>query len=152
MRPSSIPSGLPFVLLRPAPSGSRQARIKFGGTIARRPFFRFTTRSGPPVPLVCCSFRSWSVSRFVLCSVLFSSTRFDSFCFVLFSSSCSSLLVSVRFSVLFVCVVLSSFRALCPLTGGLFYIILAYIIHYWHRNSNVFFIRKHVIFENSEDY
>ena len=62
------------------------------------------------------------------------------------------LLVSVRFSVLFICFVLSSFRALCPLTGDLFYTILAYIIHYWRRNSNVFFIRKHVIFENSEDY
>ena len=125
LRRSSVPSGFLSASALPSP-GSRQARIKFGWPVFRRPFFRFTTRSWPPVPLVCCSFRSWSVSqvRFV-----FSSARFGLPCSVLFSSSCSSLLVSVRSSVSFVCFVLSSFHALCPLTGDLFYIILAYIIH-----------------------
>ena len=58
--------------LRP---GSVQARSASG---SRRPFFRSTNRSRPPVPLVCCSFRSWFA--FQVCFVV----QFSSVQFVLF--------------------------------------------------------------------
>ena len=77
------------VRLRPAPPGFRRAWIQFGWPwIPRRPFSRFTTRFRPPVPLVCCSFRSWFVSPF---RFQFSSVRFQliRFVFVLASFSCS---------------------------------------------------------------
>lgn len=119
-RRSCLPSG--FFRLRPALSGSRRDQVQFGRPAFRRPFFRFTTRSGPPVPLVCCSSGSWSVSRFVLCSVQLA--LFRSFRLVLFIHVCP-----VRFSVSSIRFVLSSFYALCPLTGDFIYIILAYIIH-----------------------
>lgn len=78
----------------------------------RRPFSRSTTRSRPPVPFVCCSFRSWFVSpfRFVFSSARFQLVQFPfvqfvfrsvqlvRFCFVQFGFSS----VSVRFQL--VCV------------------------------------------------
>ena len=62
IRPASIlpPPPCPTRL----PPSSDQVRK----AVSRRPFSRSTTRSRPPVPLVFCSFRSWSESqvRFVV--------------------------------------------------------------------------------------
>ena len=86
---SVVPAG--FVSVRsalPCP-GACRVRFKFGWPAFRRPRSRSTTRSRPPVPLVCCSFRSWFVSqvRFVVlfCSVQFSSIRLALFVSVSFS-------------------------------------------------------------------
>ncbi len=103
----------------PARSAPCRVQVQFGRPVFRRPFFRFTTRRPPPVPFVCSS-GSWSVSRFVLCSVQFNSfvlfSLSSSFLFVLFSSvrSCSFRFV---FSLVSLFRFLSSFHALCPLTG-----------------------------------
>jgi len=77
------------VRFRPTPPGSPPSSVQFGRPAFRRPFFRFTTRGRPPVPLVYCSLRSWFVSFFgsICCSVQFSSVQFSSTRFVLFGPS-----------------------------------------------------------------
>ena len=58
------------------PLGPAQLRTAFR---RRRLRSRSTTRSRPPVPLVCCSFRSWFVSRSFVWFRPFSSARSVSF-------------------------------------------------------------------------
>ena len=92
---------------------------------------RFTTRLRPPVPLVCCSFGSWFVSRSLPCSFQVGRARFVSFGSVRFwlvelasfVRSGSSCLVRFR---------LAEFVSLCsrPLTGVFYLLFPAYIIHF----------------------
>lgn len=73
----SLVSGLAVRLaFASLPLGPAQLRTAFR---RRRLRSRSTTRSRPPVPLVCCSFRSWFVSRSFVWFRLFSSAHFVSF-------------------------------------------------------------------------
>ena len=135
------------VRFRPARPAPAKLRSSSDGRDFRRPFFRFTTPVRPPVPLVCCSLRSWFVSFFgsICCSVQFSSVQFSSSCFVLFCPSCSTLLVSVRFSVSSIRFVLSSSYALCPLTGVLF-ILFSRILYTISREIQMYFLSESMSF------
>ena len=123
VRPASHPSALPrSASAKPGPGSS--------GCSRRRPGFRFTTRFRPPVPLVCCSFRSWFVSRFVFSSFQFSSDSLASACSARFFCSVQSR--SFPFVLPFRSVCLRFVRSeliLCvlrPLTGDLLYISRVY--------------------------
>ena len=60
----------PFRFRSPPPCpASARARFRSNDRMFRRSGSRFTTRFRPPVPLVCCSFRSWFVSQVRLCSI-----------------------------------------------------------------------------------
>ena len=147
MRHSFVPSGVFSVRFRPARQASAKLRSSSDVRDFRRPFFRFTTPVRPPVPLVCCSLRSWFVSFFgsICCSVQFSSVQFSSSCFVLFCPSCSTLLVSVHFSVSSIRFVLSSSYALCPLTGVLF-ILFSRILYTISREIQMYFLSESMSF------
>jgi len=92
-----------------------------------------------------------SYLKFVL---LFRSLQLGS---ILFRSSCPVLFRSLRSRFPFVSVPASFFvfeliLMRCARSQAIYIIFLAYIIHYWGRFSNVFFVRKHVVFKNSADY
>ena len=116
---SVVPSGFVFTRLRPALSRRPPSSVQVRMAGFRRPRSRSTTRSWPPVPLVCCSFRSWFVSqvRFV---VPFNSACFSSVRLALFASARFPSFQS-RFVVLF----LSSFSRVVPA----------------HRRFNIYFSR-----------
>lgn len=88
IRPASI--SVASARPRPAPA---EFKPSSDDGVSRRPFFRATTRFRPPVPFVCCSFRSWFVSQVRLS---FSSVQFVfvspglSFCSVYPSCSASA--------------------------------------------------------------
>ena len=109
---------------RPSASPSprfRSASTQFRTAIRRRRLSsRFTTRFRPPVPLVCCSFRSWFVSqvRFI---VPFNSACFSSVRLALFASARFPSFQS-RFVILF----LSSFSRVVPAHRRFIYISRVY--------------------------
>ena len=129
------------------PPSSGQVRM---GVISAVHFSGLPPRSG-------LLFRSFAVRcvhgsylssvRFVVqfSSVQFSSVQFSSSCFVLFCPSCSTLLVSVRFSVSSIRFVLSSSYALCPLTGVLF-ILFSRILYTISREIQMYFLSESMLF------
>ncbi len=123
----------------------------------RRLRSRSTSRSRPPVPLVCCLFRSWFVSRSFVWFVWFrpfGSAQFRSTCLVcpLDCPSCSVLFIFSSFRFGFAGFVLSLIFVFACSRTGLFNIFLAYIIHLVGRKQNVFFIEKHVFFKNNINF
>ena len=143
-RPASFPSV--SALLRPA-SAEFSSSSDGRPSAVRGP--RLTTRSRPPVPLVCCSFRSWFVSRFGLfvrfCSTLFVSVQLRP------APSCSasscpfpSVLPFVA-SVLYPVRFLSLFLVFCPLTGDLF-IYFSRILYTIYSEIQMYFLSKNMSF------
>ncbi len=136
------------------PLGPVQLRTAFR---RRRLRSRSTSRSRPPVPLVCCLFRSWFVSRSFVWFVWFrpfGSAQFRSTCLVcpLDCPSCSVLFIFSSFRFGFAGFVLSLIFVFACSRTGLFNIFLAYIIHLVGRKQNVFFIEKHVFFKNNINF
>ena len=130
----SLVSGLAVRLVFASlPLGPAQLRTAFR---RRRLRSRSTTRSRPPVPLVCCSFRSWFVSRSFVWFRLFSSAHFVSFVRSVHFRS---------FPVRFVCFVLSLILVFaCSRTGLLLYFRVYYTLS--RAKTKCIFCRKTCVF------
>ena len=135
---SVVPSGF-APSFPPCPPGSR--RFKFSSETGFPPSVFPVYHPG----LASCSARLLFVWFMVRISFrfVFSSARFVSFRSLGLSSS--SLLVPARFQISFVCSVLSSFYALCPLTGDLF-ILFSRILYTSGMDFQMYFLPENMSF------